>query len=93
MAFVSSLLCAFLIQMALRPIVAGEIDYVDSVQRWNQRAHITTSIHTFSLSIGVLFLGLGLIGFGHAIVGGVVMVMGVTVFMCYVGLVWNDRKC
>jgi len=70
MFFVVSLLCAFLIQMALRPIVAGEVDHVDSVQRWNKRAHNAISVHTFSLSIGVLLLGLGLIGFGQAIVGG-----------------------
>jgi len=85
--FVVGLLCTFLIQMALRPIVAGEVDHVDSVQRWNKIAHNVISIHTFSLSIGVLFLGLGLIGFGQAIVGGLVIVTGVTVFLCYVGLI------
>ena len=87
MFFVISLLCALLIQMALRPIIAGEVDNVDSVQRWNKRAHHAISLHTLSLSIGVLLMGLGLIGFDIKIVGGLVMVMAVILFMCYVGLV------
>lgn len=87
MFFVISLFCAILIQMALRPIIAGEMNNFDSVQTWNKRAHNAISIHTLSLSTGVFLLGLGLIGFGQAIVGGLVMAMGVILFMCYVGLV------
>lgn len=87
MFFVINLLCAILIQMTLQPMIAGEVDRVVSVQRWNKIAHNIISIHTFSLNTGILLLGLGLIGFGQPIVGGLVMTIGVIMFICYFGLI------